>query len=238
MDNAIYTTLNRQSGLMREMRTVANNIANVSTNGFRKEGVIFAEHIAALDGVEPSLSMATASGRMVNLSQAPLAQTGGSFDFAIEGDGFFQIETPQGNQLTRAGSFTPSAEGELVTQDGYRLLDLGGSPIYVAPDAGPIAVSQDGTMSAKGAPIAQLGVFVPADPNGLLHQGGTRFSAEAGVEPVENPVIMQGFLEESNVDPVSEIARMIEVQRAYEMGQTFLDREDQRIRGVISTLSR
>ncbi|WP_415182165.1 flagellar hook-basal body complex protein [Phaeovulum sp.] len=238
MDNAIYTTLNRQSGLMREMRTVANNIANASTNGFRKEGVVFAEHIAALGNQEPSLSMASATGRITNLSQGSLSQTGGTFDFAIEGEGFFQIETPQGNQLTRAGSFTPSAEGELVSLDGYRLLDRGGSPIFVAPDAGPITVSQDGTMSSQGAPIAQLGLFVPTDPNGLVHQGGTRFSAEAGVEPIETYVIMQGFLEESNVDSVSEITRMIEVQRAYEMGQTFLDREDQRIRGVISTLSR
>lgn len=238
MDNAIYTTLTRQSGLMQEMRTVANNIANVSTNGFRKEGVIFAEYISALEGAEPSLSMAHASGRVVNLAQAPLAQTGGAFDLAIEGQGFFQIETPQGTRLTRAGSFTPSVEGELVTPDGHRLLDLGGAPIFVPPDAGEVAVSQDGTISASGTPIAQLGLYLPTDPQGLVHRGGTRFAADAGVKAAEGAVILQGFLEESNVDPVSEIARMIEVQRAYEMGQTFLDREDERIRAVISTLSR
>lgn len=238
MDNAIYATLTRQSGLMREMQAVANNIANVSTNGFRKEGVIFSEHVAALDGAEPSLSMAEVLGRVVNQTQGPLAQTGGTFDFAIEGEGFFLIETPQGQQLTRAGSFTPSPEGELITLEGFRLLDAGGAPIFVPAGARGVTLAQDGTLSAEGRPLAEIGLFMPADPGGLVHVGGTRFTAETGVEPIEAGVVLQGFLEESNVDPVSEIARMIEVQRAYEMGQTFLDREDERIRGVISTLSR
>ena len=238
MDNAGYTTLNRQSGLLAEMQAVANNIANLSTTGFRKEGVIFAEHVVALEGDEPSLSMAHASARIVDLQQGPLTKTGGSFDFAIEGEGFFLIETPEGNQLTRAGSFTPSAEGELVTPDGHRLLDAGAAPVFVPPGAGSVALAADGTLSADGTPVAQIGVFVPADPNGLRHRGGTRFAAEAGVEPLEDAVILQGYVENSNVNPVKEIARMIEVQRAYELGQTFLDREDERIRGVISALSR
>ncbi len=237
MDNAVYATLNRQSGLMQEMRAVANNIANISTTGFRKEGVIFSEHVAALDTAENSLSMAYANGRLIDQRQGPLAQTGGTFDFAIEGGGFFQIATPSGNQLTRAGSFTPSPEGELVTPDGYQLLDAGGTPIFVPSDAGPISMAQDGTLSAGGVPLAQVGIFAPVDPNTLTHQQGTRFTA-GDVEPVETATILQGYVEESNVDAVSEITRMIEVQRAYEMGQTFLDREDERIRSVVSTLSR
>jgi flagellar basal-body rod protein FlgF len=238
MDNAIYATLTRQSGLMREMQAVANNIANVSTNGFRKEGVIFSEHVAALAGAEPPLSMATALGRIVNQAQGPLAQTGGTFDFAVEGEGYFLVDTPQGQQLTRAGSFTPSPEGELLSLEGFRLLDAGGAPVFVPADARGVTLAQDGTLAAEGRPLAEIGLFLPADPQGLVHVGGTRFAAEAGVVPVAGGVVMQGFLEESNVDPVSEIARMIEVQRAYEMGQAFLDREDERIRGVISTLSR
>jgi flagellar basal-body rod protein FlgF len=238
MDNGIYTALTRQSGLMQEMRAVANNIANISTNGFRKEGVIFAEHIASLEGREPSLSMATASGRVVSLAQGPLAQTGGTYDFAIEGAGFFLIETPQGNQLTRAGAFTVSPESELVTHDGHRVLDVGGAPIFVPQEAGAFSLSADGTMSANGMPFAQMGLYLPMDPNGLIHTGGTRFIAQAGFDAAEGAVLLQGFLEESNVDPIKEIARMIEVQRAYEMGQAFMEREDERIRSVISTLSR
>lgn len=238
MENALYTTLNRQSGLMAEMRAVANNIANLSTTGFRKEGVIFAEHVADLGREEPSLSMAAAEGRLVSLAQGTLVKTGGTFDLAIEGEGFFQIDTPEGPRLTRAGAFTSSAEGELVTADGHRLLDLGGAPVFVPVDAGTVAVAPDGTVSADGAPVAQIGLFQPVDPTGLLHSGGTRFEVRGGIEPIESGVVFQGFLENSNVNPVTEIARMIEVQHAYEMGQGFLDSEDQRIRAVIQTLGR
>jgi flagellar basal-body rod protein FlgF len=235
MDAAGYATLNRQSGLMREMGVVANNIANASTTGFRREGVVFSEFVSAMDQ-DPSLSMAHASGRHVDLTQATLAQTGGSFDFAIQGEGFFLVETPQGERLTRAGSFTPNAEGELVTPDGYRLLDAGGAPVFVPPDA-KVAMARDGTLSANGEPIAQVGLWRPADPLALRHQSGTLFDG-GELEPVENGIVMQGMLEDSNVQPVSEIARMIEVQRAYELGQKFLDAEDERVRGVIQALGR
>lgn len=235
MDNAGYTTLTRQAGLLREMQTVANNLANLSTTGFRKEGVVFAEYIKALDG-EGSLSMATASVRLTVQQQGTLTQTNGTFDFAIEGDGFFMIETPDGQQLTRAGSFTPNGEGELVTPDGYRLLDGGGSPIFIPPDAQSIALSPDGTLSADGVPQTQISLFLPADPNDLTRQSGVRFRVDGDVVPVENPSIMQGFVEDSNVNPVLEIARMIEVQHAYELGQSLLDKEDERIRSVLQTL--
>ncbi len=236
MDAAGYTTLSRQSGLMREMQVVANNIANLSTSGFRREGTVFAEHVYRMDQ-GPSLSMPHATGRVVDLSQAGLTMTGGPFDFAIQGDGFFLIETPQGNRLTRAGSFTPNEAGELVTPDGHRLLDAGGAPVFVPPDGGPVSMGEDGTISAGGTPIAQIGLWQPADPLTLRHQSGTLFEADT-LEPAETGRVFQGFLEESNVNPVSEIARMIEVQRAYELGQKFLDAEDARARGVIETLGR
>jgi flagellar basal-body rod protein FlgF len=236
MDAAGYSALSRQSGLMREMQMVANNIANLSTSGFRREGMVFSEHVAALDE-EPSLSMANGNTRVVDLSQAGLTMTGGTFDFAIQGDGFFLIETAQGNRLTRSGSFTPSDAGELVDADGQRLLDAGGAPVFVPPNAGPVSLSEDGTLSANGSPLAQIGLWMPADPLSLRHQSGTMFDAGA-LDPVGGGKIFQGFLEDSNVNPVSEIARMIEVQRAYEMGQKFLDAEDGRTRSVIETLGR
>lgn len=223
---------------MSEMRVVANNIANLSTTGFRKEGVVFAEFVADLAESESSLSMATAEGRIIDRSQGALTQTGGTFDFAIEGDGYFLIETTDGNQLTRAGSFTPSPDGELVTPDGFRLLDIGGAPIFVPAGLGAIAMAQDGTLSAGGNPIAQVGLYLPSDPDDLVHRGGTRFSTDGGVDPHEGGTVFQGFLENSNVNPVREIARMIEVQRAYEMGQSFIESEDKRIRSVIQSMSR
>ena len=116
-------------------------------------------------------------------------------------------------------------------------MDEGGAPGFVPPDTGPVAMSQDGTLSANGVPLARIGLWQPVDPLSLQHQAGTLFSANA-VEPAEGAVLLQGFLEDSNVEPVTEIARMIEVQRAYELGQTFLDREDNRLRGIIETLGR
>lgn len=238
MDNAGYTSLARQSGLLREMQLVANNIANISTGGFRKEGLLFAEHVHAMEAGEPSLSMASAVVRTTDSSQGPLTQTGAMFDLAIEGDGFFLLETSEGNQLTRAGSFTPNAEGELVSPDGHRLLDNGAAPVFVPPDGGAISISPDGTVSANGRPIAQIGLFQPVVPEDISRRDGVRFAAPSGVEPVENGVILQGFVEGSNVNPVLEIARMIEVQHAYELGQKLLDQEDARIRSVLQALGR
>ncbi len=239
MDNAIYTTLTRQSGLMSEMRAVANNIANASTTGYRREGVIFSEFVQALAPGDPSLSMATANVRDTRLDQAPLDETGGTFDLAIEGEGFFMVEGPNGPMLTRAGAFTPSPQGELVTLDGYRLLDAGGAPLFVPAAAQSIAVASDGTMSADGQLLAEIGLWLPRDPNDLRHHDGVRFESPGGADPVSGDArILQGYLEQSNVNPIGEIARMIEIQRAYEQGQAFLEREDERIRGVIQSLAK
>lgn len=236
MDAGIYTSLTRQSGLMREMQVVANNIANVSTSGFRREGVMFSEYIAKM-GDGPSLSMAHASGRVIDLGQAGVTKTGGTYDLAIQGEGFFQVQTPDGPRLTRAGAFTPSAEGNLVNFDGHTLLDQGGAPLAIPPGARAVSIGEDGAVSADGAAIGQLGLWQPADPNTLRHEAGVLFSADE-IIAAEGGVMLQGFLEDSNVNPITEIARMIEVQRAYEMGQSFLDQEDRRMRGVIDTLGR
>ncbi|MDB6176663.1 flagellar hook-basal body complex protein [Paracoccus sp. Z330] len=238
MDNAIYATLTRQSGLMNEMRVVANNIANANTSGFRREGVIFAEHLSGVGDKGQSLSMAHARGRLIDLKQGVMTQTNGNFDLAIEGDGFFLVETPDGNRLTRAGAFLPSPEGELMTADGSRLLDEGQAPIIIPAGASAVKIGQDGTLSANGLEFGRIGIFEPPEDTQLNHHHGTTFATDDPPELVENPRVRQGFLEESNVDPVFEITRMIEVQRAYELGQSFLDREDQRIRNAISAMSK
>lgn len=236
MDSTIYTTLTRQSGLNLEMRSIANNIANSTTTGFRREGVVFSEYLVKNPHGE-SFSMARAGARVIDLTQAGLTATGGDLDFAIEGEGFFLIETPEGNRLTRAGAFALNPAGEVVTHDGYRLLDAGAAPIAVPPGAGALSLSTDGGLSAGGQPLAQIGLWVPTDPKDLRHVAGTRFDAPGGVVPLEEGArLLQGHLEESNVNPVQEIARMITVQRAYEFGQSFLSREDDRLRDTIRTL--
>lgn len=238
MENAIYATLTRQSGLWSEMRAVANNIANANTTGYRAEGLLFSEFVRDLGRGAPSLSMAAARVRLTDFAQGALAQTGGTFDLAIEGEGFFLVATPDGERLTRAGHFTPNENGDLVTAEGYPVLDAGGAPVFVPTGAGQVAIAPDGTVSAGGQPVGQIGLVRPVDPMALVREDGVRFRADDGWEPAEGARMMQGFLEDSNVDSVRQITRMIEVQRAYELGQTFLDREDERIRGVIRAMGR
>lgn len=238
MDNAIYAALTRQSGLMREMRVIANNIANAETTGFRREGVIFSEYLAATGNGREALSMANARGRLLDLEQAGMTMTGGSYDLAIDGPGFFAVQTPEGMKITRAGAFLTNAEGELMNAEGHRLLDEGQAPVQIPPGATSVAIGPDGTVSVDGQQIARVGLFAAPDPETMLRMGGTLFVADGGLEPAEDTRIQQGFLEGSNVDPIAEISRMIEVQRAYEMGQTLLDREDKRIRDTIAAMTR
>lgn len=238
MDNSVYAALTRQSGLMQEMQVIANNVANASTTGFRAEGVMFSEYVKAIGPDTPSLSMARASVRDTAMTQGTLTQTGGTFDLAVEGDGFFLIETPAGQRLTRAGAFGPNQNGDLVTADGYRVLDAGGAPVFVPQGVESVGISADGTISADGQPIGQIGLVAPIDPNGMVRESGVLFDAQGGFEPVADPRMVQGFLEGSNVDPILQIARMIEVQRAYELGQNFLDNEHERVRSVIQAIRR
>jgi flagellar basal-body rod protein FlgF len=217
------------------MQVVAHNIANMATAGFRAEGVIFAEHVRALEDETDTLSMATAAGRSISPQQGTLDRTGSPFHMAIEGAGFFLVQTPEGEALTRAGNFLRNDAGDIVTPDGHRLLDAGGAPVFVPPDAAGITLAQDGTLSADGQPLTQIGLWQPTDPNDLSRRSGALFIADQGVDPIEGGILIQGSIEQSNVDPVAQIARMIEVQRAYELGQSFLEAEDQRVRDFLRT---
>ena len=231
-----YVTLSRQSGLMAEMRSVAHNLANLSTPGFRREGLLFSEYVHAVEGRD-SVSIARVHARLSDPGQGELRQTAAPFDLAIEGPGYFEVETPEGRRLTRAGAFGPGTDGVLRNADGHPVLDEGGAPIAVPLDAGPIAVAPDGTVSTRLGPLGRLSVVVPDGEEAPQRAAGTLLSAER-TRPAEEARILQGALEGSNVDPVLEVARMIEVQRAYEAGAAFLDRESERRREAIRTLTR
>ncbi len=236
MDNASYATLARQTSLRTEMQVIAHNIANATTHGFQREGVIFSEFVKRHETEDTSLSMATARGRVVDRRQGDLDQTDGSLDFAIEGDGYFLVETPDGPQLTRAGRFTLGPAGDILASDGARLLDIGQAPLAVPQGAGPIRMAGDGTLIAGDALVGQVGVFRPVDPVLMARAEGVRMTSEAGVVAVETPQVIQGFLETSNVDPLLEVARMIEVHRAYERSSSLMQNEHDRMREVIRVL--
>ncbi len=237
METAGYVTLSRQTGLWKEMQVVANNVANISTSGFRREGVVFTEMLQALPNEGGGVAMAAARARFSDPSQGSMTQSGNPMDLAIQGRGYFMVETPDGNRLTRAGAFALNTEGEIVNPDGLRLLDAGGAPIFIPPDADRVSIAQDGTVSANGNPLAQVGIFEVQDEAAMSRQFGTLFDP-GDEEPLAmlEPVVLQGFVEGSNVSPVTEMARMIEVQRTYEMGMKFLENEHERIRNVTRTL--
>ncbi|MFO1105074.1 MAG: flagellar hook-basal body complex protein [Amaricoccus sp.] len=236
MDLAGYVALTRQSGLLKEMQVVANNIANISTTGFRREGVMFAEEVEPLQAEGNSVAMTDARARFTDGLQGALQQTDGPLDMAVEGEGYFTVQTPQGERLTRAGAFLRGPSGEIVNADGDQLLDEGGGAILIPPEATHIALAADGTLSADGQPVAKIGLVKVEDQTKLFREGGTLYRNDGNSEPMENGRVLQGFLEQSNVNPVAEIARMVEVQRAYEYGQKLMDQEDERIRQVVRVL--
>lgn len=236
MDLPGYVALTRATGLLKTMQAVANNIANVSTTGFRREGVLFAEMVEALPAEGGSVAMTAARGRVTSDQQGALVETGGSLDMAIEGEGYFTVLTPEGERLTRAGAFARSPDGEIVDPSGHPLLDEGGGPIVIPFEAQTIGIAADGTLSVDGEPVARIGLVSVEDQTQLFREAGVLFRAGGDVLPVEDGRMVQGSLEQSNVNPVAEMARMIEVQRAYEYGQKLLDSEDGRIRLVVRTL--
>lgn len=235
MENSGYVTLTRQSGLMREMETIAHNIANAATTGFRQQGLVFSEFIQAVDSGD-SISMAAARIKQTSTAQGILTQTGNPLDLAIEGDGYFQVETPDGLRLTRAGAFNVNAVGDIVTSDGHPVLGLGGAPINVPPGNASVTVAADGTVSLGDRLLGQIGVVsVPPGAN-LQRESGVMFSTDAPLLASDDSTVLQGHLEGSNVDAISQLTRMIEVQRAYELGQKLLDLDDERAKSALQTL--
>lgn len=236
MDNALYyLSLNRQIGLSSELDMIANNVANLDTTGFRREGLAFTEFVVSNDTGE-SVSMADLGARFASTQPGDVTITNGTLDVAIQGEGFFVLQSPDGEILTRAGSFQRSEIGTLTTPNGDPVLDIGLAPIILPAEAKDVLIASDGTISAGGQPLAQLAV-VTAPPELISRFGDTAFTvADGAFEAVEAPKVLQGALEQSNVNPVLEIARMIEVSRAYEMAQTVIDDENDRIQETIQTL--
>lgn len=235
MDSPGYVALQRQAGLLTELNSIANNIANANTAGYKRERVIFAEYVKALDKDDPSISIATLDHRYLDLRQGDIRQTSNPLDFAIEGDGFFLIDSPNGPRLSRAGAFTLNASGEIVNAQGRRVLDESGGPITVPAGARSITATPDGTVSADGQAVGRIGV-VTTDPTYLVRDGDNLLRADRGYTTVANPRVSQFAIEGSNVSPVEEITHLVEVQRTYEAGARFLSDEHDRIRNAVRDL--
>ena len=233
MSNAVYAALSRQTALDRELSMIANNVANANTTGFRREEPIFTEYVRRLLD-SPSISETRIGASAFGEEQGEFVETKSPLDVAIEGPGWFQVETPRGERLTRAGTFLRNPDGALTTPAGNPVSGEGG-PIRLPAEASRIVIAEDGTVSADGAPIGRIALFT-ADPTTLVREGDTLFRSTGEVTALDNPKVRQGFLEGSNVNAVFEIAHLIEVQRAFEMSQQLVVKEDDRIKRAIETL--
>lgn len=220
MDNAMYVGLSRQMTLRRQMDVVANNIANQDTVGFKVEQLILSEDpespAKTLGGPAP-VKFVLDTGLARDFSQGALRTTGNSLDIAIEGQGFFQINTPDGPRYTRDGRFTLDAGSRLTTQKGDPLEGDGGA-ILVDTQKGPISISQDGVISQAGQRIGALRPVQFASMSSLEKMGDGLYRNTSNVQPTPATTaqLHQGMLEGSNVNAIKEITDMIEVSRAYE----------------------
>jgi flagellar basal-body rod protein FlgF len=220
MDNAIYVGLSRQMTLQRELDIAANNLANADTTGYKFEALMTND-----DPVAPAhspigatkVNFVTASGVARDYSQGPLSQTGGPLDVAIAGKGFFTVNTADGPRYTRDGRFTLDSTGKLVTQDGDAVQGAGGD-ITVDPKKGPISISPTGVISQAGASIGKLPVVTFDSLSGLSKDGNNLLVNTSNLtpQPATDAIIKQGMLEGSNVQPITQITRLIEINRAYE----------------------
>lgn len=221
MDNTLLVSLSQQRAAYRAMDVIANNLANISTPGFKREEAKFEELLTQARSSEGVQAMAFVkdAGIQRDSSQGNLDQTGAPYDLALSGKGFFQVSTPQGMRYTRDGHFSLDADGTLVTSQGYAVQGDSGA-ITISPSDGNIAISSDGTISSVvngvGNPLGKVKVVQFAHPDTLTKTGANLYETSQVAITPDAVNIRQGALEASNVQPVLEISHMIEVMRAYE----------------------
>ena len=241
MESTTYIALSRQGGLRRQMDIVANNLANMSTSGFKSEKMMFVEHLVRSKGVDSRLGEKNAYVRDIatrrDFSEGSLQTTNNPLDVGISGDGFFTIQTEIGNQYTRNGHFRLDQEGQLVTEAGDPVLADGETPIFFTPGETRIVITRDGTVSTENGELGKLAIVDFENKQKLKPGSGGLFRATSEAVPIENPNLHQGMLEGSNVQPIIEMSYMIGVHRAYDNVKMFMEREDQRMREMAKGLA-
>jgi flagellar basal-body rod protein FlgF len=217
METGLYVALSSQMAIEKRLNTIADNMANANTVGFRSTGVKFEELVSGHG--ERSIDFVSAGDTFIPDIGGPLSETGNPFDFAVQGDAWFAIETPAGTVMTRDGRFTMRNTGELVTLQGYPVLDAGGAPVQLDAQGGPPAAGEDGTLRQGGRLVGAIGLYQFQPGETYLRFGNSGFIAQGKPEPIVDTQgigVAQGFVEESNVNPVKEMMRLIQVQRAFD----------------------
>lgn len=241
METPIYIALSRQMVLRNQMDVVANNIANASTPGFKAEMMLMSEvDLPAERGVKLSYVQDFATAR--DFSAGPLRATGNDLDLAIQGNGFFAVQTPDGVRYTRVGRFQLDANGILVNSQGFPVL-AGGSSVTINPDDGAVNIAEDGSISTDRAlggqqqqVVGKLDLVDFADRAKLIPAQDNLFDADGQPTVAATGKIAKGMLEDSNVRTILEMTNLIQVTRNYQAMQRFQDSEHERQRRAIGSI--
>jgi flagellar basal-body rod protein FlgF len=234
--------LSDQMALQRSADVIANNVANSNSTGFKRQGVQFETYLSR---PAPKQQTAFVYDRATyrDATQGTISTTGNPLDLAIQGGGYFQVQTPQGVQYTRNGAFRTDNQGQIVSSTGYPLLSDGGQPITLPEDARDITISGDGTVTGKTgnatsrAQLGKIAVVSFENDEVLTPTSGSLLTTTQLPTPVAGNAIVQGAVEDSNVKPVTEITDLIRIQRAYEQASNMIGQENQRLANAIDKLS-
>jgi flagellar basal-body rod protein FlgF len=237
MQDSLYVALSSQIALERRLDTIADNVANASTIGFRATGVKFEDVVSGTGS--RSVSFASSGKTYLSGAHGALTETGNPFDFAVQGDAWFAIDTPAGTVMTRDGRFSMNENGELMSIEGHPVLDSGGAPIQLDPRNGPPKAGADGSLRQNDQLVGALGLYNFDPGENFVRYGNSGIIPARTPEPVTDRSdigIAQGFVEESNVNPVLEMTRLIQVQRAFENTAALMRQTDSSTDDAIKTL--
>lgn len=236
MQSAFYVTLSAQVSVDKRMETIANNIANAPTAGYRAGGVTFEQIVS--DAGSTHVAYVSAGTDYISRANGELSKTDNPLDIGIVGKAFLAVRTPQGTAYTRDGRLQMNEAGDLRTVTGYPVLDAGNSPIVLDPNGGPPKIARDGMITQAGQQVGAIGLFT-IDDDAALSRGPGASVMSMKASPVLDFVrngVEQGFVEGSNVNPVLEMARLVSTSRAFESITAMNDMLDSTQKDAIRTL--
>ena len=232
MRTTSYLALSRQVTLERHMATIANNLANAATGGYRAEHTVF-EQTLQRAGRHERVAFVQDVGLARDLAPGPIEQTGNPFDIALNGTGYLAFGTAAGTRYGRAGRLEIDNGGRLVNAGGAPVLDTSGNPITVPENERAVAIATDGTVSGRTGELGRIGVVSFAREQDLRKAGDGLLTTAETPTPANGTGIVQRALEGANVKPVMEMTAMLETARAFEGAQRLLDTEHELERQAI-----
>ncbi|MFP4355583.1 MAG: flagellar basal-body rod protein FlgF [Phycisphaerae bacterium] len=239
MDKMLHPLTWSMRALTDQYETVANNVANVSTAGFKRRinsfSQVYAQQMGNINPNDDDISIEHQKPH-IDFSQGLMENTGRNLDVAIMGEGFFSIESPDGVQYTRNGTFQIDRQRRLVDSNGRFVAGQDG-PIIIPPDTptGQVGIGDDGIVTASGKAIGKLKLVQFDDQSQLIPVGDSCFIPREGIKPKDNQTatIVQGFLERSNVNHVTELVDLIQLSRMYESNMKMAKSQDERMNSLI-----